>query len=779
MKSDIRRRRIVSLIQAGGFGDGGGAAIPDATPFAIYGIPESTTETFLFWGNTGGVYSLLRNTTNTTVGATEIYSGSNVTFNDSGLTANTTYYYFVSSDGGDNVSTSVTTHAAIPVGWYSIEGAEIGVDNDYAGVVGATASIDEIRNISSGAGPDFPVNGTTYMGMTLISPFSASLVGTIGGAYYTAGSTLTLSGDFCIAFYIEPTTAASTCVLIDSSTNVANAWINSTKAFLQIRIASTNYNLAFASTVPINQYSKIVWKRVGTNSAVSLDGGYTYGANTTVNTNPVVIDRMFASSAAGNNNCRGFRSIVFFDDVLTGDQLKPFFEPFVFPTYTVQSPVTVSPIISGNWNDLTNGSTADSISLQDNGSFAWKTVWSNGDYTFLKATKPSASPTYSDQLLYVYNHLTSKISDPISLPHYLDDTDIHNQQSILVWDNTVFHIGMDQHYSTGHAQSYSKFKIRRFGNNYDLRQYTQSVIEAGIPVYILADRGYFQPTAIGSRIAGLGQLWSGSNVLGVTVTYSDDNLNSWLASQPITVTAGTWTYPILLNNGTLNKFCFIVVELTQSTSKYSSISYLETVDFSTFRNIDNSYSFVYNPNSLVNYTTILTNCAMRTTSGDTVKNVPPGNFMIDSAGFVYGVHGNGENTGWEVTYYNAGWQHVDISFPAAQAVVVPPVAGVGNNFNRVSPLIFKDDSDLTNSTYTVYALCDPSSNGLYRVGKFTTDDLFATEVTFVEYASTDNTRKHWNIQPDFNYHFNDVAMITGTSVNSGSTAAVPWFYKIK
>lgn len=716
-------------------------------------------------------------TTNLTTGTT-----SSPTFNITGLSGGQTKYIRVRArDTGyeyGNWSNFVvtTTLASDPVGWYSIEGIEAGVDNAYADMT--SARVTTLRNISStGSGPEFhhTSGGSGGIGISVNNANQAANVGYIQGAYYTSDTDLVLTGDFCIAMYFEPSPGATTCAVLDSDGNVNHVRINSTKTTLQIRINSTNYTLFTKSAIPPNVVSGIVLKREGSLLYGSIDKGETYSAGVSVSTADVSFNRFFATNAGGNNNAVSFRMFAFFDDVLTFEQLTPFFEPMQQTNWwfhNEDSDPTVT--IPGSWGTLTNGSPSDVISLQDNGSKSWKKVWSKGDYTFLMATKPESSPTYSDQLLYTYNHNTNQYStSPVLLPHYEANTDIHNQHSVFLWDNTVWTVGMNVHYDQA---TFTNLKIRRFNNDYDLTRYTEKTpLNNGIPPSVFSQRNYINATALGSRVCILAQKWSGSYAHGLSIIWSDDKMNSWSCVQPFITTSPVWAYPYLLNTGKPNEFAFLVLSLLATNNTYYTLSLIRTDDFKTFHNWDKTYSWTPNPNSLVNLTTIEANCAFKSTTSTTAKNAPIGNAYIDENGIFYAIHGDGENTGWQVTKStNPGFVTMTCDFPSAQNVILPP-SGPGTNFNRVAPLVFKTGSD----EYEVYAVCDPNSDGLYRIGIFTTDDDFATEMTFVGYASTDNTRKHWNIQPDFNYHFNSKAMIMGTSVNSASTSAVPWFYVVK
>lgn len=717
-------------------------------------------------------------TTNLVTGTT-----SSPNFDITSLSGGATKYIRVrAKDTGysySNWSNFVTTTTLIsdPVGWYSIEGIESGVDNNYADMT--SERVTTLRNISAtGTGPDFDYlsGGTNGIGIQHNSPSRPSVYGSVSASYYENSTGITLTGDFCVAMLVEPPSAASLCALLDSNGNTTHARVQTTKTNVQIRINSTNYALFTKGQIPINVPVSIVFKREGTNAAVSIDGGYTFGPSTTVSTADVLFNRFFANSSGGNNNVTSFNMVAFFDDVLSGDQLLPFFEPTKQPNWWFhnedQDPTVT---ISGSWGTLTNGSPTDAVSIQDNGSKSWKKVWSKGDYTFLMATKVNTSPTYSDQLLYTYNHNTGQYStSPVLLPHYVASDDIHNQHSLLVWDNTIWTLGMNDHYSA--TLQFTNVKIRRFNNNYDLTRFTDKTpIENGIPPYSWSQRNYINAVALGSRVCVLAQKWSGAFAHGLSIFWSDDKMNSWKTVQPFVTTSPTWAYPYLLNTGKPNEFAFLCLTLNSSNNKYTALSLIRTDDFKTFWNWDKTFSWEPNPNSLINLTTIEANCAFKTTTSATEKNAPLGNAFIDENGLFYAIHGDGENTNWQVTYStNPGFTSVLVDFPSAQNVVLPP-SGPGTDFNRAAPLVFKTGA----TSYTVLAECDPNSDGLYRVGKFTTTDTFTSEMTFDSYVSTDNTRKHWNIQPDFNYHFNDHAMVMGTSVNSASTAAVPWFYVIK
>lgn len=756
----------------------------DSGPVQTYSV--NSTEIVNNWPDLGGSVTYAYEYADNSTFTSGVVSGTTAspTYTISGLSPSTTKYFRVAAvtSGYSNSNwshfTSATTLPSDPVGWYSIEGSVRDVDNDYTDMT--TDAVDVLKNYSStGAGPDFAVV-STKMSLLSTNNYSPYSIGSASGVIYDASSTLTLTGDFCVALAVIPA-SGSISALVSNRTD-AQAYIQTSifRTHVQTRVNNTNVDCLALTRLSTQRVNYIVVKRVGTAISASVDGGYNYGPTGTTSSGNFVINRLLANNAGGNS-ASGIKMIMFSDDVLTGDQLRPFFERERLPNYWKHPDVTASVTVSGSYSSLTNGSTSDAISINDNGSFGWRTVWSKDNYTFLKSTKINTNPTYSDQLLYVYDHNTNQISAPITLPHYINDDDTHNQSSLLVWDNTLWQIGPDQWYSTPTPPSINTQRVRRFGSNYNLTAYKEWYQGNGVPSYTLAEKGYHQATFIGSRVVTLTQEWGNavSQASGLTIAWSDDNLNSWKMVKPVAHTTGVWPYPYILHTPNLNEFFFLIFEHPSATNKYSSISLLRTTDFYRFWNYDKTWSFdidVVNPPTAA---TIATNAAVRNTTSDTQKNVPPGNFYIDTNGFFYGVHGNGENTAWEFSYSTSpGFGHVQVQTPAAQNVVLPP-AGAGTNFNRASPAVFKDDTDATNQTYYIYMLCDPNSDGLYRVGKFTTTDRFATQITFNSYVSTDNTRKHWNIQPDFNYHYNSKAMIQGTSVNSAGTSAVPWFYTVK
>lgn len=757
---------------------------PEA-PDRIYSYSITTSTIVNKWQDMGGTveyqYQHADNigfTTNLTTGTT-----SSPTFTISGLSANTTKYIRVrAKDTGydygnwSNFVVTTTLHSD-PVGWYSVWGCEAGVDNDYADMT--SNRVSTFRNISAtGTAPDFPhlSGGSGGVGIVHNADIEPSVYCAVEGAHYYTSTGVTLTGDFCIAMHLLPSSGAVLTAILDSDGGVNFARIGTTRQLFQTRINNTNYNLTAKSQIPATEFVKIVWKRVGNQASVSIDGGESYGSALTVSTADVTFNYLFSNNTGGNNALLSFKSIMFFDDVLTADQLRPFFEPTKQPNWWFQNEDSDPEVtISGSWGALTNGSPTDAISIQDNGSSTWTKVWSKGDYTFLLASKLNSSPTYSDQLLYTYNHNTDQYStSPVLLSHYVDSDDIHNQHSVMVWDNTVWTLGMDDHYAA--LLSFTNIKIRRFNNNYDLTRYTDKTpIENGITPYNFSQRNYINAMPLGSRIAVVAQKWSGSYAHGLSVFWSDDKMNSWQTTQPFITTSPTWAYPHLVNSGKNNEFIFVVRNILSTNNTVPTLSVVKSDDFKAFWNWDRTYSWQPNPNSLINITAVEAECAFKTTTSATAKNAPLGNAYVDENGIFYCIHGDGENTGWQVTKStNPGFTTMDCDFPSAQNIVLPP-SGPGTNFNRVSPLVFKTGS----TSYTVFALCDPNSDGLYRVGIFTTTDDFASEMTFVGYASTDNTRKHWNLRHDFNYHFNDHAMVMGTSVNSASTAAVPWFYVVK
>jgi hypothetical protein len=115
----------------------------DTLTTPVVTLTPSNTEVLVNWTTSVGAtsYTVLRNTTNTIVGATTIYTGALVEFNDTGLTNGTTYYYFVCATGGTGKhNSSYGTNSDQPEA-YSTDAFVFNVQTDNTGTSSDTQFI--------------------------------------------------------------------------------------------------------------------------------------------------------------------------------------------------------------------------------------------------------------------------------------------------------------------------------------------------------------------------------------------------------------------------------------------------------------------------------------------------------------------------------------------------------------------------------------------------------------------------------------------------------------
>lgn len=772
------RNRIANFV---GRRRSGGAAQAFDSPAPFRTLVLSDEEILLEIADIGqDNVKFYRNTTDNFESATEIYDGANNTYSDTGRTAGTNYYYYAvaSLSGAESavLSKSATTLSWRPDHFYESNGLKYNVDDDWADM--SNSIIDNWKD-SLGSGPDFVKSFTTGptrgFNRKQITP-----VVTSGSNYFTfTPIQFALSSSLTIAFEFYNTNSAGTKRFIVDSVTGNIIQINSTNVNIQIQLNGStlvNHNISGVlpgGVLPLGKV-RIVVTRSGTTSSVQVNG-YT-PVTATMATSAFEFNTLLNNRSGGN--FAGYevtKLLIDKTNVRTDAQVLEWFNRLDGDAYSSGSEAITAPIFTGSWEGLTDGRTSDLVSINDNGTPNGIKVMSNDDYTYVLAKKPAASPTFNDMLLAAIRHSDGKITPRTSLPHYLDNDDGHNAQQ-LVLDNDdaiVYAMGHNVHTGlSGAGIPQNKLVMRSGGKGFNIKNFYDRIIEKNVSDAPGNGTAYDNPSKIGDIFYNVQQGWTTGGQESV-FAWSLDGGNHW--NELLIVDAGSsgdWLYPIgIYSEG--DYVYYAVLYRKESDTTYRSLSIFRSAvssGFLTWTDVAGANSFnpvTDGPRSLAQ---IMGTYQVYDVSGGTVKNAPCTNIMVTNSGFVYGGCGDGENTAWRLFWYDSGWQFQTLDF-GAYSVKLPTLPGT--DYNRNHPIIYRTGVD----AYTIFALVDNS--GAYRIAKFTTTDAGATTLTFVEYVSSDDGNKYWNMQRLHNYEFVNAGWAMATAVASDGLSATPFFYQVK
>lgn len=706
---------------------------------------------------------LYRNTVDNFSTATKIYDGASNEFSDTGLTAGTLYYYYlvVSLAGLKStvISSSATTFTWKPSYLYEAAGLKFNGTDKWGDL--AANFMDKWKDVF-GAGPDFVSTVTTPVSRAFFDEVTVPILKYQATSYFTFSMPFASDTDFTIAFEILNSNGGGEKPFIADSVGGDYIGINTINDRIQVKIGGVRKDY-YVGTLPIG----IIRIKVSRNGAVgSVQINDQTPVTAVMSTSAFTFDTCLSNRAYGFNGPKLSALIIDVSSERTSTETNQYFDRLKMPDYIPDAFTSTTPIFDGVWEDLVDGRTTDSSSLADNGNpYGIKMVSING-YTVALSKKPDDSPTYSDQILRIIEDSTGKITPGTAIPHLVDSNDVHNAQSLFLYDNTVLLVGRDVWYGTAAQQN--NLMVRSFGKNFNIKKVYTRKTTKGIAIPLDNSAGYDQCGMLGNVVYDVVQRSLFDKKI-TAINTSIDGLNTFNRQQLIMALGSDWVYHMVIYSE--SEVFILWVHSYFPDHTYRAWGILRTTDFNTYYNWEKTNSFTV-ASAPISMATAISDYSLKDVSAATVKNSPVTNAFITQSGFLYGGCGNGENTAWELFY---GADKATLTFNTldfgAYTVKLPPV--VGTDYNRTFIQIYRTGVD----AYDIYALVDNS--GAYRIAKFTTTDAGATTLIFDSYISANDGRKYWNILRLHNYEYTSSGYCMATSVAADGLTAEHFYFRVK
>ncbi len=710
----------------------------------IYAFNLYTDKMDLEWSAGADSYVVERATdSGFTIGLTTIYSGASTTFQDTGLASGTTYYYrvratldAVTSDYGTD---SAKTISFTPVAWWEMTAFDYGVTNDYGKAT--LFNVDDVYSVVNTSGPDlnfdgdkgaanFQDNGNAYTGLAN-SNFA-----------YAISSLITLSGDFTIAVRLKMSTPVNH-YLLGYTVNANNYIRFQSLTALQIRITTGPYSVTFPSALTANNWYDIVIKRVGTTLYASSDGGVTFSAGTAAVSTALTLNVAFAADLANNSVINAtVKRFVIASSELSLSQLNEVFN-FEKRTSVTSLPLAASINTKQTFNDLTgtNYLIDTSLSAAATASTYRTRVLSLRDKTFILLHKLADTTYYLEDCLFTYDHTTNKISDIVNLGVPVNNTDVHNNGSIINFNNQIIHLENSIHYDQGSTQT---LFIKKSAKDFDLSlPFTQQSIAKGVPLITGQRTQYHQPIVLNDKIYVVHQEFNGTYAQWVSILISSDGGNSWDKYRVIdSAGASEFVYPqITYSENKIRMF----VGWIAAAGRYRHQTYIESTDGLTWTNLSGVFSQNVTLNNPINRTNSLASCRVGVDATALAGNVKVGHAFQHSGGEVFCIQGAGDDVGLNLVRGTSGGSFTSqaLNF-GVHSIVGTWLSADGDNL----PFALKTGTD----SFDIYV--HRTNGGLWEIVKFTTTDG-GVNCTFDSIISNDNTKKHWRMYPSKNAMFAD------------------------
>ncbi len=745
-------------------GDGSGG-VSISTP-EIFANNIYTDKMDLQWSSGADSYVVERATdSGFTTGLTTIYTGSLDEYQDTGLSTGTTYYYRVTAtvSGTDSApgTTSAKTISFSPVAWWEMTGMDYGITNAYGKTT--LSNVDNIYSIVNESGIDlnfnvnkggavFNDNGNAYSGFTN------------SNYHYQLSSLMTLSGDFTIAARMKFNSTAPVNHYLFSYTSSAFFWIRfSNISTVQIRISSGPYSCTLPTAPTVNNWFDLVIKRVGTNLFVSSDGGANFSSAVSAVNTAFTLDTAFAADTSNGLVMNGtFKRIVIAAKELNSTELGEVFN------FDKSSDLTDSSLIASidtkqTFSDLSSGYLSDNTINAAGTSGSYRTrVLTLRDKSFVLLHKINNTTYYLEDRLYVFDHATGKISTPVDLGVPENNTDVHNNGSIINYNNALLHFESNKHYDQGETQ---KLIFKKSWQNFDLSlPFTQINIGKGLPVLIADSAQYHQMLKIGNTLYIIYQEFNGSYAQWVSILISTDGGKSFDKYRVIdSAGASEFVYPQLLYSE--NKLR-IFVGWIAAAGRYRHQTYFESSDGLTWTNLSGSFSQTITANNPINRTNALANARVGVDATALAGNVKIGHAFQDSGGEVFCIQGDGNDTGLNLVRGSSGGSFTSqaLNF-GVHSIVSTWLASDGDNL----PFAVKTGTD----AFDIFV--HRTNSGNWEIVKFTTTDG-GVNCTFDSVISGDATKKHWRMYPAKNLMFADHKLLV--AIRNQTTYGDPFFVEI-
>ena len=718
----------------------------------LYIIGLNATSHELYWEDVGATnYVVERSTDAGFAGATQIYSGPNKNFSDTGLTPNTTYFYRVKSQRTGQTDSPWTTGSrktfvTDPVYGVGLFGLNNPNDNAYANTTGA--NIDVIKNLFGAANDATLAGGTLAVIEPLPSGYAMELNNSNG--FYGLASNVVLSGDFTICWTMRRRGTINNNTIIGGSATayVMQLTATSTRCFLN----TVFYDFTHASIPADSDLNFMVFRRQGTTLSFWLNG--VKAADQTCVTSSLTLNRLFASPTGTFIFGHNLQSLFVFNSALTEAQFNEYRDYLKEASYT---PTTTTDVYLNDltWSDLTGtgnrylvDSTLQSASMGSiNRVRAWRL---NNRYNAFLVHKKNDTTFWLEDAVFYYDKQTNRVSNRIDLGVPLNNTDVHNNGSIFVYDNRLFHIEQNTHYNAAGAD-FEKTIIKTSGNRFypafvnvptlkgidairgsDLQYHLINVINGVI--YIVAQEYRSVTYSTPTRLV---LLWSTDRGVSFNWTVIAD-----------TLTADEFLYGNICWDAGTNKIRLFMMNIANSLVRYRYLFYAECDVIAdgprVWKNIQGTFTKTTSERAGITYAELQANYQILNYTATTGQAKAGFGVYSTATGKVYAIAGNSNLTGLLLLIGDStGWTSRALD-PLGRTLVNTWTGFDGDNV----PIVYEKGGGVLG------VICHEDNGGNWTIVEYETADE-GLNWTFVTTHSTDSTKKHNRLTPDFNRSLTD------------------------
>ena len=755
-------------------GRGGVLSNPD-----LYLANLSTTAITAYWSPGADSYEADIATDAAFTSIVGSYTGTATSNTFTGLTADTQYYVRVRG-----TKSGVTSNYEIKNAFtffnvlaaYLAPGLPYGntpTTNEYATT--ELATVIALKSFTGG-GPDLNRFGTavTREHTLTTSPRAAVLISSV--SYMDFASDLSLgTGAFTILIKNFRTAGIGGAAHMFSHLTDGVRVLLSGLTAITIRVGTTfSATMNWPSAYVANSVVDMIIECDGTNVRASITGGATWTNSVSRPAGTFNLRRMGASSLGANNCSFSFESLLFTNEVLTSDQRTRWFNfyqnnpitnpvnDFSLPLKNLPSTFITDPV-NGYIDDIGGGE----VGLLD--VFSWQKNYS------LLTVKPWQAPTYSDATLYFGNTDTNKVRSPIELGRFNDIDDIHHVPGMTVIGNKVVVSQFNRHYG---ANEGSNIFVRKSWADWNMLGFMTLPREKEVSrQYLISDNQYPQPAFTNTLTGFFTQRREPTIALPgrIMCSISDDGGGSFydIVTVVDTALAGNWLYPnpVVFNNSGTGAVVVIEHVITGSPVTVEGISVLYTENFITYENLARTWSKNVKTSGAITLTELYANCAI--TDARSLTSTMISNCFMTQSNMVYGVVGDGNNTGYSLFNQTIGGALVKkpISFAGDTVVTGTQSTFTGSFFNAYhrQPIvaIYRGGT-----TWWVIAAQVNGGNWLPTIYQSTNNGDTWSKIGTV--PDIDNTKQHIQFRLSANLHFNGDAGVFACSAGLSTTTSKPF-----
>lgn len=644
---------------------GGSEALPQATaPSPLIANSLDTTTANVSWNDTGADnYILQRATQSDYSDATQVYSGNNKSFDDTGLSIGTRYYYRVKGqEAGKSDSDWATDHVQtisfMPLAWYEPAGMVNLTDNAYVTMSGVTNNrVTALKSIVNTSGP--------------LATFQANLAGRIkaddsyayqqlndNNDYADLNGAISLAGPFTICMKIKVTGSFSNNQFCSSSgTNFIR--FNSLSQIIFV-VSGINTILNWNSAFVVGYHYDVVLQRSAAGIIrISNDGGATWATAGAANNNTVTISRLFASSFAGSAFNEYVNRLVIDDSELSDSQIDEIFNYLKRPDYTPEVVADPSEIVLPDgltWSSFSGGYIVDSnFDKTASSSHIRERIEIIADrFAVILLNYKNEAPTYGEDVIYVWDLQENLLAGPIrEFPVLANSTNDHTNGSILKFSGRIWHVEQ-LHYGTFES---TPFVFKQSNYRYNLKNFNTVPLARGVSNDVGTLNQYHQFNRIGNSVFlyTQEQTPSGSSPY-VNVWKTTDGFNSWEKNRIVDAASVDWFYYYVPRNDGATTYLFLQYlnfdSVPADPDQYPYCFLLKTTDGYTFSNVAGTFSKDVRNGNEITLAELMANCVFTTAAATKTAYMTAA--VIDDVGEVSGIASNGSDTGFDWFFISAG-----------------------------------------------------------------------------------------------------------------------------